>query len=185
MNKKVLLIIVILFIAYYTSKANAGTQLTYRIGSVKQFKFAPFPTAIKFNVEVIAINPTSVSVNLQNADMQVFLSDSYIGRGTLQIGTSLLITNQNLAEHDLENEIYEETYFSGRLQNDLTRIQPNAETSFFVACTVQTTDLLFALGGVVADLKNKKIAARLKGTVKAELITINVDAPIVLQIPNF
>lgn len=174
-----------MFVAYYASKANAGTQLTYRIGGVSQFRFAPFPTALKFIVEIVAINPTGVSVNLQNADMSVYLSDSYVGRGTLEIGKSLLITNDNLAEHDFENEIYDATFFSGRLQNDLTRIQPNAETSFFVACTVQTTDLLFALGGVITDLKNMKIQARLKGTVKAELISIPVDAPIVLQIPNF
>lgn len=176
MNTKIIIILIVLFIAYYISKANAGTQLTYRIANVKQIRFQG--TTLKFNIEIVAINPTSVSVNLQNADVAVYLSGSYLGRG-------VLVDNQNIASLDFDQDLESETYFSGRLQNDLTRIQPNAETSFFISCSVQITDLIAAAGGVITDLSNKRLTAQIKGTVKAELLTIPIDAPIVLQLPKF
>jgi hypothetical protein len=176
MNKKIIIILIVMFVAYYISKANAGTQLTYRIANVKQVRFEA--ATLKFLIEIVAINPTSVSVNLQNADVGVYLSGSYLGRG-------VLVDNQNIQSLDYQGLLESETYFSGRLQNDLTRIQPNAETSFYVSCSVQLTDLIGSIGGVISDLSNKQLTAQIKGTVKAELLTIPIDAPIVLQLPKF
>lgn len=182
MKKKDIFILLVLgFIWYYTVKVNTAEKLDYRIIRISNFRFES-ALEMRFNMEIMCINPTSVSINLQNANLDLQISGTSIGRGVLLDDSSIKTFGYPIEEND--NQYLVQRFEQQRL-NGLTRIQANGESPFHVGCYVKVTDLLLSLGGVIKDWENKQIRCRLVGIVRAELISVPIDVEIFIRIPKF